>query len=117
MRLVEAHGELVLSRPLPKGILIELAAEFLVPEDEVRVAGRHVGQHPQRDLVGVWQIREPIRQLVVEPDLLLVNQLEEHVWRRRKSPQPRCESAYPSWPAHRSLIRPSPPSPLLGRQS
>ena len=44
--------------------------------DEVGVAGRDAREHPQRHLVGVGVLGEPLRERVVEAELALLRQLQ-----------------------------------------
>ena len=62
--------------PLPERVGVQRLLELRILH-EVRVAGRHVGQHAQRDRLGVGQVGQPGGERIVERDHLLVDQSQQ----------------------------------------
>jgi hypothetical protein len=68
--------DLLLGGPLAEGIGVDLLNQLWVLY-EVGVAGRHISQHTQRDLLGVGQVGQPGGQGIVETNDSLVDQPQQ----------------------------------------
>ena len=76
-RLIDGVLQHLVDGPAPERVGVEGFVHLGVADDVIDVARGHLGQLAQRDLVGVGDLRQIFRELVVEAQLLLVDEFEQ----------------------------------------